>query len=318
MDVVPDRITFWFGCNMLRHAEMIRLSIMLLERVGLRRQRGRRAGILLRHAHDHQPHAASNMASRTVGALQRGRRKGRAPHGRDLVPVVSHAHVRHHGAGQRDGIRYRAHHGASGATSRPLAPLLTVPVKRRVLLHRHARICHARAGQRAVGGLLRAYSGPGAHRRTGQPRAYVQCPCAPVPGALAKASHETWAAAVARALRHGLHDLPFLPPRVGGAGWHGRYLCPELGAARCRSDGVRGQRRLSRLAQGRRARYRRDREGRIHPGIRPLSSRNCGSRRCRLPLGDRSQAPHQHLLCRLMALLYGPAARCKPKVMIWR
>ena len=34
MDVSGDRITFWFGCNMLRHAEMIRLSIMLLERVG--------------------------------------------------------------------------------------------------------------------------------------------------------------------------------------------------------------------------------------------------------------------------------------------
>ena len=30
----------------------------------------------------------------------------------------------------------------------------------------------------------------------GQPRSYVQCP-APVPGALAKASHATWAAAVA-------------------------------------------------------------------------------------------------------------------------
>ena len=34
MALVTDRITFWFGCNMLRHAEMIRLSIMLLERVG--------------------------------------------------------------------------------------------------------------------------------------------------------------------------------------------------------------------------------------------------------------------------------------------
>ena len=34
MALMPDRITFWFGCNMLRHAEMIRLSIMLLERVG--------------------------------------------------------------------------------------------------------------------------------------------------------------------------------------------------------------------------------------------------------------------------------------------
>src|SRR5438874_2521720 len=32
MAVSDNRVTFWFGCNMLRHAEMIRLSIMLLER----------------------------------------------------------------------------------------------------------------------------------------------------------------------------------------------------------------------------------------------------------------------------------------------
>ena len=34
MALTEDRVTFWFGCNMLRHAEMIRLSIMLLERAG--------------------------------------------------------------------------------------------------------------------------------------------------------------------------------------------------------------------------------------------------------------------------------------------
>ena len=34
MAVSDNRVTFWFGCNMLRHAEMIRLSIMLLERAG--------------------------------------------------------------------------------------------------------------------------------------------------------------------------------------------------------------------------------------------------------------------------------------------
>ena len=34
MAVGTGRVTFWFGCNMLRHAEMIRLSILLLERVG--------------------------------------------------------------------------------------------------------------------------------------------------------------------------------------------------------------------------------------------------------------------------------------------
>ena len=34
MAVSTNRITFWFGCNMLRHAEMIRLSMLLLERAG--------------------------------------------------------------------------------------------------------------------------------------------------------------------------------------------------------------------------------------------------------------------------------------------
>ena len=29
MAIGDDRVTFWFGCNMLRHAEMIRLSIGL-------------------------------------------------------------------------------------------------------------------------------------------------------------------------------------------------------------------------------------------------------------------------------------------------
>jgi Fe-S oxidoreductase len=34
MAVSDNRVTFWFGCNMLRHAEMIRLSILLLEKAG--------------------------------------------------------------------------------------------------------------------------------------------------------------------------------------------------------------------------------------------------------------------------------------------
>jgi hypothetical protein len=33
--LVPERVTFWFGCNMLRHGELIRLSIALLERIGI-------------------------------------------------------------------------------------------------------------------------------------------------------------------------------------------------------------------------------------------------------------------------------------------
>ena len=78
MDVGAERITFWFGCNMLRHAEMIRLSIMLLERVGYDVTAAGGPAYCCGTAHDHQPRGASNMAARTVGALQRGRRQGRA------------------------------------------------------------------------------------------------------------------------------------------------------------------------------------------------------------------------------------------------
>ena len=66
MDVEANRITFWFGCNMLRHAEMIRLSIMLLERVGYDVSAAGGPAYCCGTAHDHQPHGASNMAARTV------------------------------------------------------------------------------------------------------------------------------------------------------------------------------------------------------------------------------------------------------------
>ena len=80
MAVGDDRVTFWFGCNMLRHAEMIRLSIMLLERVGYDASAVGGPAYCCGTAHDHEPRAASNMAARTVdrfneGATRDGRTK---------------------------------------------------------------------------------------------------------------------------------------------------------------------------------------------------------------------------------------------------
>ena len=75
MDVGADRITFWFGCNMLRHAEMIRLSIMLLERVGYDVSAAGGPAYCCGTAHDHQPRGASNMAARTVGRFNEAAEK---------------------------------------------------------------------------------------------------------------------------------------------------------------------------------------------------------------------------------------------------
>src|SRR5271166_623204 len=99
MAVETGRVTFWFGCNMLRHAEMIRLSIMLLERVGYDVSAVGGPAYCCGTVHDHQPRAASNMAARTVARFNDSA-KGR-PWRRDhLVSIVPHAHVRHHGARQ--------------------------------------------------------------------------------------------------------------------------------------------------------------------------------------------------------------------------
>ena len=57
MAVSDDRVTFWFGCNMLRHAEMIRLSIMLLERVGYDASAVGGPAYCCGTAHDHEPRA---------------------------------------------------------------------------------------------------------------------------------------------------------------------------------------------------------------------------------------------------------------------
>src|SRR5471030_1038128 len=66
MAVSGNRVTFWFGCNMLRHAEMIRLSIMLLERVGYEVSAAGGPSYCCGTTFDHQLKAASNMAARTV------------------------------------------------------------------------------------------------------------------------------------------------------------------------------------------------------------------------------------------------------------
>ena len=107
MAVGDDRVTFWFGCNMLRHAEMIRLSIMLLERVGYDASAVGGPAYCCGTAHDHEPRAASNMAARTVDRFnERATRDGR---NKVITWCPScHMHMSHHGARQRHAFRHRS------------------------------------------------------------------------------------------------------------------------------------------------------------------------------------------------------------------
>src|SRR6185436_18762419 len=137
MAVSENRVTFWFGCNMLRHAEMIRLSIMLLERAGYDVRAAGGPAYCCGTAHDHQPHGASNMAGRTVSRFNEAAEKD----GRTTVVTwcpSCHMHMSDIMA-PGNATAFDITHITELLADRSdrLAPMLTVPVRRRVQLHRH-------------------------------------------------------------------------------------------------------------------------------------------------------------------------------------
>ena len=196
MDVSPDRITFWFGCNMLRHAEMIRLSIMLLEYAGYDVSAAGGPAYCCGTAHDHQPHGASNMAARTVDRFNDAAQK----QGRGMVVTwcpSCHMHLSDiMSPGNAAGFEIAHITELLAERADRLVPRLTVPVKRRVLLHRHLGFAtHVPVNDRVAGLLARI---PGLQLIEGPAHPGHMCSAlAAIPGALAKAARETWAAAVA-------------------------------------------------------------------------------------------------------------------------
>jgi len=196
MAVSDNRVTFWFGCNMLRHAEMIRLSIMLLERAGYDVQAAGGPAYCCGTAHDHQPHGASNMAGRTVSRFNEAATKD----GRGTVVTwcaSCHMHMSDIMA-PGNTVAFDITHISEllVASIDRLAPLFTVPVPRRVLLHRHLGfLTHVPINDRVTSVLSRI-----------QGLELIQGPALPghmcsgiatVPGALKAVIGETWSAAIA-------------------------------------------------------------------------------------------------------------------------
>jgi len=195
MDVDRDRITFWFGCNMLRHAEMIRLSIMLLERVGYDVSAAGGPAYCCGTAHDHQPRGASNMAARTVARFNEAAEKDKRGTVVTWCPSC-HMHMSDI-MSPGNAAAFEIAHITELLADRAdrLAPLLKVAVKRRVLLHRHAGFAtHVPVNDRVMGLLARI---PGLQLVQGPAHPGHMCSAlAAVPGALANAARDTWAAAV--------------------------------------------------------------------------------------------------------------------------
>lgn len=196
MAVGEDRITFWFGCNMLRHAEMIRLSVLLLERAGYDVAAAGGPAHCCGTAHDHQPRGASNMAARTVGRFN----EAATAEGRGKVVTwcpSCHMHMTDIMA-PGNAVAFDLAHITELLADRAdrLAPLLNVPVRRRALLHRHLGFAtHVAVNDRVTSLLARV---PGLQLVDGPSHPGHMCSAlASVPGAQARALNETWAAAVA-------------------------------------------------------------------------------------------------------------------------
>jgi Fe-S oxidoreductase len=196
MAMSDNRVTFWFGCNMLRHAEMIRVSIMLLERAGYDVNAAGGPAYCCGTSHDHQPHGASNMAGRTVSRFNEAATKD----GRGTVVTwcpSCHMHMSDIMA-PGNTVAFDITHISEllVASIERLAPLLTVPVSRRVLLHRHLGFStHVPINDRVTSVLSRI---PGLELIEGPAHPGHMCSgIATVPGALKAVIGETWSAAIA-------------------------------------------------------------------------------------------------------------------------
>lgn len=188
------KVTFWFGCNMLRHAEMIRLSMLLLEKAGYDVEAAGGPGYCCGTAHDHQPKAASTMASRTVSRFnERAENEGRGT----VVTWCPSCHMHMHDImAPGNPVQFDVTHVTemlADAGAR-LEPLFTTEVKRRVLLHRHLGFqSHVAVNERVVGLLRRI---PGLTLVEGPAEAGHMCSSlAAVPGALSPALGRMWRAA---------------------------------------------------------------------------------------------------------------------------
>ncbi len=194
MALTSNRVTFWFGCNMLRHAEMIRLSIMLLERAGYEVEAAGGPGYCCGTAHDHAPKAASTMSSRTVERFNE-----KAEHD-DRGTVVTwcpscHMHMADIMA-PGNPVRFDVAHVTemlADAADR-LAPQFIKSVPRRVLLHRHLGFnTHVAVNDRVASLLSRI---PGLEIVEGKAHPGHMCSSlAAVPGALKPAIAQIFASA---------------------------------------------------------------------------------------------------------------------------
>jgi Fe-S oxidoreductase len=133
MAVIPDRAVFWFGCNMTRHAEMIRISAALLDLLGVEAAPAGGPGYCCGAPKEGDARVAQAMGQRTAAKFEAS--------GHEAVVTwcpSCHMNVQDMVAPVRK-PRFTTVHLTELVHARRdrLRPHLRHAVPRRVLLHRH-------------------------------------------------------------------------------------------------------------------------------------------------------------------------------------
>ena len=154
MDEVKERITFWYGCNVLRHRDIIHACLDILRALGFEPHPVGGPDYCCGTVKDASQTTAGGMATRTVGRLnERGAR------------VVAwcpscHSHMHDfmdHAAERRFDMTYLVE--LLHARRSMLVPLLKHPVPMRVLVHQHVGFNELVPVNRMVPELLRMIPG---------------------------------------------------------------------------------------------------------------------------------------------------------------
>jgi len=132
-DTMNDKVTFWYGCNVVRHGDIIHGAIKLLEAVGVEVTPAGGAGYCCGTAKDANLRAAEGMAQRTVEKFN--------AHGNGQLVSWCPSCYRHMNAfmGEYTQPQFQLTHVTQllHARRERLAEKFTQRVERKVLLHKH-------------------------------------------------------------------------------------------------------------------------------------------------------------------------------------
>ena len=190
MAVSSDRAVFWYGCNMTRHGEVIRATTRLLEAVGMDAAPAGGPAHCCGSPKDANARINEGMARRTIqGFNASGREK--------VVTWCPSCHMN-----MQDSMapvtptNFETVHVTEVLHARQdrLRPLLTRPVKARVLLHGHLGFNGRVPVNDLVPGLLRLIPGLEVVEHPYRAPGHMCSSIAAVPGALADAQRATLAA----------------------------------------------------------------------------------------------------------------------------